>query len=153
MHFDPSPQRPACPISADFIYTAVPFYDIFCEYGYSYCTGARDPCYSDCRTYVKIDPRVVVSIASLHFRRPFPFFGASAGLRQPYPGCHLLRYGFTQSEKRPLHHGIDLKNSLGTPVLAAGVGTVIVAGNDKEVVYGEKENFYGNLIVIQHDFC
>ena len=62
------------------------------------------------------------------------------------------RYGDTQSARRLIHHGIDIKNPLGTPVLAAAEGVVIVAGNDKVTKYGEKEDFYGNLVIIQHDF-
>jgi murein DD-endopeptidase MepM/ murein hydrolase activator NlpD len=62
------------------------------------------------------------------------------------------RYGDTQSARRLIHHGIDIKNLLGTPVLAVAEGVVIVAGNDKLTRYGEKEDFYGNLVIIQHDF-
>jgi hypothetical protein len=38
-------------------------------------------------------------------------------------------------------------NPAGTPVLAAAAGTVIVAGNDLETVYGLDPNFYGNLVI------
>lgn len=78
-------------------------------------------------------------------------------LSAPLPGTADLlpdasyRYGYTQSGKRLLHHGIDIKNPLGTPVLAAGDGVVIAAGNDKTIQYGDKEDFYGNLVIIQHD--
>jgi murein DD-endopeptidase MepM/ murein hydrolase activator NlpD len=42
---------------------------------------------------------------------------------------------------RPYHPGIDLAARTGTPVLAAGEGTVTFAGSDPE---------YGNLVVIAH---
>lgn len=61
------------------------------------------------------------------------------------------RYGSTQKNKRILHHGIDLKNDLDTPVLAAEDGVVIVAGKDDERAYAPQTNFYGQLVVIRHD--
>ena len=41
-------------------------------------------------------------------------------------------------------------NKFGTPVYAAGEGTVIFAGPDKKPVYMPWNNYYGNLIVIKH---
>ncbi len=62
------------------------------------------------------------------------------------------RYGFTQKSRRPIHHGVDLKNNQGTPVLAAADGQVIAAGNDKEITVGLKPGFYGNYIIIKHAY-
>jgi len=62
------------------------------------------------------------------------------------------RYGFTQAGKRPLHHGVDLKAALDTAVLAAADGVVVVAGNDSQIVYGLKNDFYGNLVILEHKF-
>jgi hypothetical protein len=45
-----------------------------------------------------------------------------------------------------------MENLLGTPVLASADGTVIVAGNDREIAYGPKTNFYGQLVILKHDF-
>jgi hypothetical protein len=42
-------------------------------------------------------------------------------------------------------------NPAGTPVLAASAGTVIVAGNDLETIYGLKPDFYGNLVIQELD--
>jgi murein DD-endopeptidase MepM/ murein hydrolase activator NlpD len=42
-------------------------------------------------------------------------------------------------------------NSAGTPVVAAAAGTVIVAGDDLETVYGLEPEFYGNLVVQELD--
>jgi murein DD-endopeptidase MepM/ murein hydrolase activator NlpD len=42
-------------------------------------------------------------------------------------------------------------NPAGTPVLAAADGTVMVAGNDLETVYGVKPDFYGNLVIQELD--
>lgn len=60
------------------------------------------------------------------------------------------RFGSTQGGKRDPHHGVEFLNSAGTPVLAAGNGTVIIAGNDQEYLYSPYSNFYGNLIVLEH---
>jgi hypothetical protein len=71
------------------------------------------------------------------------------------PGNQLYEpsypYGGTQDGTREAHHGVEFINPSGTPVLAAGDGTVIVAGNDVNALYGLMLFFYGNLVVIQHD--
>lgn len=46
------------------------------------------------------------------------------------------------SKKEVLHRGVDWKAPLGTPVLAAGNGTVLEAGTKEK---------YGNCIIILHD--
>jgi murein DD-endopeptidase MepM/ murein hydrolase activator NlpD len=60
------------------------------------------------------------------------------------------RFGSTQNGKRDPHHGVEFLNSTGTPVLAAAGGVVVVAGDDSKTVYGLYPNFYGNLVVLQH---
>jgi murein DD-endopeptidase MepM/ murein hydrolase activator NlpD len=70
------------------------------------------------------------------------------------------RFGSTQSHLRDPHHGVEFLNRLGTPVLAAADGKVVVAGTDLEptsergvwpiTFYGPYSNFYGNLVVIEH---
>jgi murein DD-endopeptidase MepM/ murein hydrolase activator NlpD len=42
-------------------------------------------------------------------------------------------------------------NPARTPVLAAAAGTILVAGNDLETVYGLKADFYGNLVIQELD--
>ncbi|NHZ72601.1 MAG: peptidoglycan DD-metalloendopeptidase family protein, partial [Aquificales bacterium] len=49
-----------------------------------------------------------------------------------------------------VHHGVDFPNETGTPVLAAGSGTVIHAGSFPSPRNGV--NYYGNTVVIQHDW-
>jgi murein DD-endopeptidase MepM/ murein hydrolase activator NlpD len=61
-------------------------------------------------------------------------------------------YGSTDGGTRPVHHGIDMLNELGTPVLAAGDGVVFYAGEDKTTRFGPEPDFYGNVIVIDHQF-
>ncbi len=62
-------------------------------------------------------------------------------------------YGGSRSGESPTHHGVDMPNRRGTPVLAAADGTVYYAGSDKDKVFGPQPNFYGNVIVIQHDMA
>lgn len=49
-----------------------------------------------------------------------------------------------------IHHGLDFPNDTGTPVLAAGSGTVIHAGALPSPRNGV--NYYGNTVVIEHDW-
>ncbi|MBZ0301507.1 MAG: peptidoglycan DD-metalloendopeptidase family protein [Anaerolineae bacterium] len=60
-------------------------------------------------------------------------------------------YGGTSGGRLQVHHGIDLVNPTGTPVLAAADGKVVFAGNDLSNQFGAHTNYYGNLVVIQHD--
>jgi murein DD-endopeptidase MepM/ murein hydrolase activator NlpD len=52
-----------------------------------------------------------------------------------------------------VHTGIDIPGDIGTPILAAGAGTVIYAGQG--VYRGGYDNYddpYGKAVVIKHDF-
>jgi murein DD-endopeptidase MepM/ murein hydrolase activator NlpD len=60
------------------------------------------------------------------------------------------RYGSTANGTRDPHHGVEFANPSGTPVYAAGEGTVIFAGSDQEAGFSPWQNYYGNLVVIQH---
>lgn len=80
--------------------------------------------------------------------RPFPR-DPSGSLRdyasRNYP------YGSTGGGQFQTHHGIDIQNPLGTAVLAAASGWVIYAGSDNITQFGPTTDFYGNLVVIEHD--
>jgi murein DD-endopeptidase MepM/ murein hydrolase activator NlpD len=82
--------------------------------------------------------------ASAHLWLEKPIGPESEGDR--YPGTYFP-YGATGGGRYHLHHGVDYMNPAGTPVLAAAAGTVIVAGDDLETVYGLKPDFYGNLVI------
>jgi murein DD-endopeptidase MepM/ murein hydrolase activator NlpD len=60
-------------------------------------------------------------------------------------------YGGTLNGQREPHHGVEFVNASGTPIIAAGPGQVVVAGNDHTIVYGPTVDFYGNLVVVQLD--
>ncbi len=71
----------------------------------------------------------------------------------PYPSPGYL-YGSTADGTREPHHGVEFENPPGTPVLAAAEGTVYFAGNDSaEARFSPWTHFYGNLVVLEHDFC
>jgi murein DD-endopeptidase MepM/ murein hydrolase activator NlpD len=61
-------------------------------------------------------------------------------------------YGDTQQGRRPVHLGVDFADPRGTPVLATAIGTIYYAGDDSERLFGPQLDYYGNLVVIQHDF-
>jgi murein DD-endopeptidase MepM/ murein hydrolase activator NlpD len=61
-------------------------------------------------------------------------------------------YGSTAGGRFQVHHGIDIVNPRGTRVLAVAAGTVVYAGDDLATLFGPINNYYGNLVVIQHTF-
>ncbi len=77
--------------------------------------------------------------------RPIAYGGTTWASRN-YP------YGSTNGGTLQTHHGIDISNPTGTPVIAVQDGTVIYAGDDMTSLFGPIPNFYGNVIVIQHNF-
>ncbi|GAB4407555.1 MAG: hypothetical protein Kow00106_00410 [Anaerolineae bacterium] len=60
-------------------------------------------------------------------------------------------YGSTGGGQFQTHHGIDIQNPLGTAILAVASGWVIYAGSDSVIQFGPSTDFYGNLVVIEHD--
>lgn len=78
-------------------------------------------------------------------------------LRRPVPEGDVVwtdkvyPYGGTRGGQLRPHHGVEFIVTMGTPMLAAASGTVVVAGNDTDEVHGPQPNFYGNLIVIELD--
>lgn len=61
-------------------------------------------------------------------------------------------YGGTQYGSRQVHTGVDFFNPRFTPVRAAADGRVIFAGPDAVTRIGPANDYYGNVIIIQHDF-
>ncbi len=60
------------------------------------------------------------------------------------------RFGSTQEGLRDIHHGVELVNPTGTPVLAVADGLVVHAGDDALDLLGKSLNFYGNVVVLEH---
>jgi hypothetical protein len=80
-----------------------------------------------------------------HFLLQRPIRPPAHDLVDPFYG-----YGSTASGTRDPHHGVEFVNASGTPVYAAADGTVIFAGPDEKAIYAPWGNFYGNLVVIEH---
>lgn len=77
-------------------------------------------------------------------RRPIPE-GSIVWTDKAYP------YGSNRGGELRPHHGVEFNVPKNTPILAAASGTVIFAGPDSEEIIGETQNFYGNVVVLQHD--
>ena len=60
------------------------------------------------------------------------------------------RFGEHQRTTGEAHHGTDFLNSLGTPVLAAANGVVVVAGDDSKTPYALRPDTYGSLVILEH---
>lgn len=77
------------------------------------------------------------------FGRPISDDGANWADRT-YP------YGGTSGGRLQVHHGVDMVNPRGTPVQAVGDGVILFAGDDLSTLFGPYNNYYGNVVVIQH---
>ncbi|MDT8307725.1 MAG: M23 family metallopeptidase [Anaerolineae bacterium] len=78
------------------------------------------------------------------FRRPVA--EGSVWTDKHYP------YGSTLGGALRTHHGVEFNVSYNTSILAVAAGTVRVAASDDTTAYGPHTNFYGNLVVIEHDY-
>ena len=72
------------------------------------------------------------------------------GSSAPLTIARSYPYGSTENGQRDPHHGVDLESKEGAPVYAPADGEVIFAGRDHERIYTAWDDYYGNLIVIQH---
>lgn len=80
--------------------------------------------------------------------RPFPrdtYNTVKDFISRNYP------YGATAFGQFKPHHGVDISNPMGTNILAVADGWVTYAGSDDRQMFGPQLNFYGNLVVIEHD--
>jgi murein DD-endopeptidase MepM/ murein hydrolase activator NlpD len=108
--------------------------------------GENDPNGTPLPTWTPPPPDPASQIADhFYFRRPIGDGGTNWPDRT-YP------YGGTSGGRLQVHHGVDIVNPTGTPILAAADGVVIYAGDDLSTVFGPQTNYYGNLVVIQHNF-
>jgi murein DD-endopeptidase MepM/ murein hydrolase activator NlpD len=80
-----------------------------------------------------------------YLRRPIADGGVN-WVDRTYP------YGGTSGGRLQVHHGVEFVNPRGTPILAAADGVVIHAGDDLSTIFGPQPDYYGNVVVIQHNF-
>lgn len=86
------------------------------------------------------------TVATPHFWFGHPFPGGDRLLtNQSFP------YGWDMNGRLLLHNGIDSAEPLGTPLLAVGDGTIVVAQSDERAWYGWRCNWYGHLVVLLLD--
>ncbi|MCG2784724.1 MAG: peptidoglycan DD-metalloendopeptidase family protein [Anaerolineae bacterium] len=80
--------------------------------------------------------------------------GYSFPLQRPIPtGIDpTYRFASTQNGDREIHRGVEFYQASGTPVLAVGAGRVAFAGDDMDDKVALWPGFYGNYVVIEHDF-
>ena len=86
------------------------------------------------------------ALAETHFWLAKPVPGGDRFLiNQSFP------YGYDLNGRLLLHNGVDSAEPLGTPVLAVGDGTVVVAQDDMNEWFGWRCDWYGHLVVIELD--
>jgi murein DD-endopeptidase MepM/ murein hydrolase activator NlpD len=61
-------------------------------------------------------------------------------------------YGTTKGGTLRPHHGVEFNVPANTEVLAAANGIVRIASDDRLRLLGATQDFYGNVVVIEHDF-
>ncbi|NLE75740.1 MAG: peptidoglycan DD-metalloendopeptidase family protein [Chloroflexi bacterium] len=64
---------------------------------------------------------------------------------------HYYPYGTTAQGQYLLHHGVDMVNPMGTPLLAVADGRVVAVGSDGEAAYGPVRDFYGQVVILELD--
>lgn len=84
--------------------------------------------------------------AHLWLSKPLPPGQGKLVINEIYP------YGFDYNNRLLLHNGVDVSEELGTPLLAAADGVVVYAGSDVDALFGWRCDWYGQLVVVEHDF-
>ena len=107
---------------------------------------ADDPNNTPAPTWTPPPPDPASQIADHYrFRRPIADGGVN-WVARTYP------YGSTAGGSLQVHHGVDMENPRGTPIIAAADGVVLFAGDDSTTMFGPQNVYYGNVVVIQHPF-
>jgi murein DD-endopeptidase MepM/ murein hydrolase activator NlpD len=78
------------------------------------------------------------------FRRPVAE-GGIVWTDKHYP------YGSTRGSTLRPHHGVEFNVGYNTPILSVASGTVVFAGADDVELVGPEGDFYGRVVVLQHD--
>lgn len=105
-----------------------------------------DASYTPPPTWTPPPPNPGAQIADHYaFSRPISDH-ATNWIARTYP------YGGTSGGRLQVHHGVDIQNPTGIAILAVADGTVVYAGDDLNVRFAPINNYYGNLVVVQHNF-
>lgn len=70
--------------------------------------------------------------------------------RKPFEQAYYP-YGWDGGQRFLLHNGADMPEELGTAVLAAADGTVVVAQSDQGAMFGWRCDWYGQLVIVELD--
>ncbi len=82
---------------------------------------------------------------------PYFTFGRPFAPANETRASRFYPYGTTADGAYLLHHGVDIGNAMGTPVLAIADGEVVFAGLDLDPDrWGPQPDFYGRLVVLRH---
>ncbi len=110
-------------------------------------TATLTPTISPTDTPIPCDPLAAdFCITDGHFLLQRPILPpASDSVERTYP------FASTADGTRDPHRGVEFVNAIGTPVHAAGEGVVLFAGSDESAIYSPWRNYYGNLVVLQHE--
>jgi murein DD-endopeptidase MepM/ murein hydrolase activator NlpD len=87
-----------------------------------------------------------VTLASEHY-----WLGRPTGAGTTQWASPFYPYGSTGQGAYLLHHGADIGNPTGTPLLAPADGVVVFAGSDSQTAVGPTINFFGNAVIIELD--
>src|SRR5260221_12352832 len=101
------------------------------------------PLGGDTETWTPMPPRRVLN-EHFVFARPISSDNVNYWARN-------YSFGSTDGGQRPIHHALDFENPTGTPVLQAGSGKGFYSGNDTDLIFGPLPNFYGTVMVIEHN--
>jgi murein DD-endopeptidase MepM/ murein hydrolase activator NlpD len=105
---------------------------------------SNDPNFTPPPTWTPPPANPSVQIADHYvFARPIPDYGQNWANR-------VYAYGSTAGGRLQVHKGVDMENPTGTQILAVADGTVVYAGDDLSNLLGPINNYYGNVVVIQH---
>jgi murein DD-endopeptidase MepM/ murein hydrolase activator NlpD len=106
---------------------------------------ADDPNNTPLPTWTPPPPDPASQIADHYaFRRPIGEHAVN-WIDRTYP------YGATNGGRLQVHHGVEFVNPTGTLIFAVADGTVYYAGDDLTTMFGPITNYYGNVVVIQHN--
>jgi len=89
----------------------------------------------------KIDPALLPPLASGVLAMPIDT--SLDNLTQDYGSTNFAKFGY----RGKWHNGVDIRASLGTPVLAAEEGTITAIGNQDKYCY---RGAYGRFIMVNH---